>query len=167
MFKLICLANNKCKKNRPKDIVLNECLGHNDNDVVDFYFHKNHHGISGINQTKYGKNLETEVFKMKTKSLRTIFRENQVPEIIEYFSLDIEGGELNALRGFDFNKYIVLVWQIECNYMSSQEDIEGIKKHMKKNGYVNEVRLSGDEIFIHPLAYDKFNIKKGSFPSFK
>jgi FkbM family methyltransferase len=50
---------------------------------------------------------EAKTFKFETTTLNDILAEAGAPEFIHYISLDIEGAELEALKGFDFSKYKV------------------------------------------------------------
>ncbi len=43
---------------------------------------------------------------MKVKTLHSILQRNQAPSRIDFFSLDVEGDELNVLKGINFKKYI-------------------------------------------------------------
>ena len=46
-----------------------------------------------------------EIITLKTKTLSEILIENNAPTEMDYLSLDIEGGEYEALKNFDFKKY--------------------------------------------------------------
>lgn len=59
-----------------------------------------------------------------------------VPKIIDYISLDIEGGEFKALSTFPFNTYQVHLWTIEHNsYADGGKAKQQNKDIMLKNGY--------------------------------
>jgi FkbM family methyltransferase len=49
-----------------------------------------------------------------------ILKEYNSPKIIDYISLDIEGNEYEALLGFPFKDYEVILWTIEHNLMGDQ-----------------------------------------------
>ena len=44
-------------------------------------------------------------FKVKVKSLNSILEESKAPNLIDFFSLDTEGYEMEILKGVDFNQY--------------------------------------------------------------
>ncbi|MCJ8281793.1 MAG: FkbM family methyltransferase [Rivularia sp. ALOHA_DT_140] len=51
--------------------------------------------------------------KVRARTLTSILDEANVKKI-DFFSLDVEGFELNALKGLDFNKYQPEFMLIEC-----------------------------------------------------
>lgn len=76
---------------------------------------------------------ETSTFVKRTKTLSRIFEEQAVPAVINYMSLDIEGGEYDALLGLDFLRYrvefLTVEWGIDASYL------EIIKKFMESKRY--------------------------------
>ena len=61
---------------------------------------------------------ETKTLKKITKTLTEIFEENNVPSLINYMSIDIEGYELQALESFGSALAVTKVIQLEfggCN----------------------------------------------------
>ena len=58
-------------------------------------------------------NLRHKIKSKKTKTLEKILDENNAPEVIDYFSLDVEGAETEILRNFNFNKYTFLCLTVE------------------------------------------------------
>lgn len=68
-------------------------------------------------------------------TIRTLFKEFNVPKVIDYVSLDIEGSEYEALLGFPW-EYRVKLWTIEHNHAKDggrlKEQIKGI---MTAHGY--------------------------------
>ena len=77
-----------------------------------------------------------------TRTLNAIFEEAGMAEV-DFVSLDIEGGELAALRAFDHDRYRVGVWAIENNAASPE-----IPRLMREYGY-NLAEFCGvDDIFV-------------------
>ena len=76
---------------------------------------------------------ENSTFVKRTKTLNRIFEEQAVPAVINYMSLDIEGGEYDALLGLDFLRYrvefLTVEWGIDVSYL------ELIKKFMESKRY--------------------------------
>jgi FkbM family methyltransferase len=66
-----------------------------------------------------------------------MFEMYNVPNYIDYISLDIEGMEYLSLTKFPFDKYKFKLLTVEHNlYMSGSENKEKIKDILLKNGYV-------------------------------
>jgi len=67
-----------------------------------------------------------------------VLEENNSPKIIDYISLDIEGGEYDALLAFPFNNYEVILWTIEHNLHAGMANLllkANILNIMNKHGY--------------------------------
>eukprot|EP00930_Biecheleria_cincta_P036767 TRINITY_DN2519_c0_g1_i1.p1 TRINITY_DN2519_c0_g1~~TRINITY_DN2519_c0_g1_i1.p1 ORF type:complete len:404 (+),score=26.11 TRINITY_DN2519_c0_g1_i1:80-1213(+) len=58
-----------------------------------------------------------------------------IPLIIDYVSLDVEGLALEALQGFPFSKHCVRVWTIEVEEPNSIKSLE-TRRFMQGQGYV-------------------------------
>jgi FkbM family methyltransferase len=66
-----------------------------------------------------------------------IFKNNFVPKTIDYMSLDIEGGEYDALLSFPFEEYICNLMTIEHNlYIDGPEKKQMIIELLLSKGYV-------------------------------
>jgi FkbM family methyltransferase len=71
------------------------------------------------------------------RTLKTIFEKHNVPLLIDYISLDIEGAELNALRGFPWETHIAILWTIEHNlYRGEKQHKLDIYNFMIEKGYI-------------------------------
>jgi hypothetical protein len=57
----------------------------------------------------------TEIIKVNTKKLETIFDENNVSHI-NYLSIDVEGAEFEVIKSINFDKVFVDVIGFENNY---------------------------------------------------
>lgn len=134
----------KAKAQR-KNVVINECVfSSNDlektieiplnneipegNSLLIRIKDNNYCSSSFSNQFKY-----TKEFTKKTKTLTKIFEENNVPSIIGYMSIDIEGSDYDALVGLDFNKYIINFLTIEWG--NDKSYFERIKEFLKSKKY--------------------------------
>jgi hypothetical protein len=71
--------------------------------------------------------------KFTTVTLGDILERAKAPRFIHFVSLDIEGGELNALKGFPFDKYQIGALAVEHNYEEPKRS--EIKALMKSHGY--------------------------------
>lgn len=77
---------------------------------------------------------EIATYKKVTKTLTEIFKENNVPSVIDYMSVDIEGSDLAALQGLDFSTYKIHFLTIEWGG-GSHSYLDEIKTLLEKNGY--------------------------------
>jgi FkbM family methyltransferase len=79
-------------------------------------------------------------YAVQIRSLKSILSEIEVPNIIDYISLDIEGHELQALEGFDFEKYHVNLLTVEHNsYLEGEERKNKICEFLTSKGFEREV----------------------------
>lgn len=79
---------------------------------------------------------------VKTRTLNSIFAEAGVTSV-DFVSLDIEGGEMAALRAFDFDAHEVGVWAIENNTGD-----RALGKFMDEKGYKLAEFCGVDDIYI-------------------
>lgn len=66
----------------------------------------------------------------KAISLNKLIQKHKLPYLIDFFSLDVEGYELEVLKGINFNKYNFKYLLVECI-----ENFETIKSFLKKKNY--------------------------------
>jgi FkbM family methyltransferase len=75
--------------------------------------------------------------KMMSNTIDNIIKENNVPKIIDYISLDVEGYETKVLSKFPFDEYEFILMTVEHNlYLGDNSNKENIKSILLKNGYV-------------------------------
>ena len=79
---------------------------------------------------------------VETRTLNSIFAEAGV-NAVDFVSLDVEGGEMAALRAFDFEAHSVGVWAIENNTGSRD-----LGKFMQDKGYKLAEFCGVDDIYI-------------------
>lgn len=93
---------------------------------------------------------ETEEIQVQTKVLREILAQEKIVHI-DYLSLDVEGHELNVLKGIDFDKVQINVLTIENNPPGCVlYGDENFRKIMFKNNFVLWGRTIGlDDIYVH------------------
>lgn len=71
--------------------------------------------------------------ELVTITLGDLLDREKAPRFIQYLSIDIEGAELEALRGIPFDKYRFGAIDVEHNYESpKREDMRGL---LEQNGY--------------------------------
>lgn len=120
------------------------------------YFFHNRSAINTLS-SKTGSKAK-EIRKIKTKSLNTII-ENSVfkDKKINFISIDVEGFELNILKGFDINKYkpdLIVIEFIDINckeyYLQNINNIlnSDIYKFMNQHNYKLINWLHDDLVFV-------------------
>ena len=93
------------------------------------------------------KRSSQETYKVKTKTLTDILKENNAPKFIEYLSIDVEWSEPNVLRGIDFSEYTFGYISIEFNHSLCMKNI--IDEILLNNGYVFKQFNDFDLDYIH------------------
>ena len=114
-------------KNRPKNININSAICNNDGET-EFLCNTGYtEMISGIKSNydyRHWQRLEnenkhmgstTEIIKVNTKKLETIFDENDVSRV-NYLSIDVEGAEFEVIKSINFDKVFIDVIGFENNY---------------------------------------------------
>lgn len=95
-------------------------------------------------------NYSASDITVKTRPLKNVFAEEKITKI-DYMSLDVEGHEINVLKGIDFSKVTINVLTIEnnpsCCHLYGDDRIRDI---MFKHNYVLWGRIIGlDDIYVH------------------
>ena len=102
---------------------------------------------------------EFKTYDKISKTLNDIFVENNVPEIIDYMSIDIEGADYDALLGIDFNKYRINFITIEWgggNHMLNY--LDKITKLLEKNRYkLHRINNWDAEFILNVNSFDVFD----------
>lgn len=114
-------------ENRPLDVNIN-CAVCNRDGEADFYLNEGYtEMLSGIIENYDARHLErlmnenteksatTQIVKVNTKRLDTIFDEQGVSHI-NYLSIDVEGAEFEVLKSINFDKVFIDVIGFENNY---------------------------------------------------
>ena len=116
---------------------LHVALG-SENKEVEFLVNDALSGVKGI-VDNHGKNVHhaqmqgKESIKVKMRRTDELFKEANVPRVIDYMSLDVEGSEVEVLKSFPFDKHCVSFATIETNRDSGASTaIRGI---MESHGY--------------------------------
>jgi FkbM family methyltransferase len=78
-----------------------------------------------------------KIIKTRVSTLNNLLIKNSSPKIIDFFSLDVEGFEMEVLKGVDFKKYKFRFILVECI-----GNFENIKKFLVRRNYVYKKKLS-------------------------
>lgn len=71
-------------------------------------------------------------YDVETITLEALLAQAGAPNVIDYLSMDIEGGELDVIRSFDFSKYDIRLMTVEHNYSDRAAEMRSI---LEKWGY--------------------------------
>ncbi len=120
------------KKNRAKAFVVHCAVGELNKESVTFYANKLG-SLSTLDKTqedRWKTNYKDYFYgfdeqKVPMRTLTSIFDDLQI-QAIDFISLDIEGYEVQALEGLDFNKYKPTVFIIEYKDETHQQQLERI-----------------------------------------
>lgn len=107
--------------------------------------------LSFVKETRYANyDYETEEIQVQTEIFKEIMEQENITHI-DYLSLDVEGHELNVLKGMDFDVVRINVLTIENNppHCAIYGD-ENIRKIMFENHFILWGRIVGlDDIYVH------------------
>jgi len=85
--------------------------------------------------------------KVQVRTPLDILTESKLPNVIDYMSLDIEGGELDVMSAFPFDKYCVKYSTIETNDDPITE--KKLEVLLGANGYAFEGHIGVDHVFTN------------------
>jgi FkbM family methyltransferase len=146
----------KLVHNRPNSINLN-CAVCNHDGETEFLCNEGYtEMISGIKDNfdpRHVQRLEqenrqhgstTDVIKVQTKKLETIFDENNISHV-NYVSIDVEGAEFEVIQSINFDKVFIDVIGFENNY---NDRSTSIIKYLENKGFLY-LHCSTDIFMIH------------------
>jgi FkbM family methyltransferase len=88
---------------RKRDTNIQTCISNNEEEKELFFFHSRSAKNTLNQQRGYGAR---EILKIQTKTLNSIIQKSTYADNeIDFLSLDVEGSELDVLKGFDIDKY--------------------------------------------------------------
>lgn len=76
-------------------------------------------------------------YPVPTISLLDLLELNNAPKMIDYLSIDTEGGELEILEKFDFQRYSIKIISVEHNFGVTRKKIERL---LVNNSYVRKYK---------------------------
>jgi hypothetical protein len=102
--------------------------------------------LGGIVDHLRHRQMEAPIVEFTTVTLADILERAKAPRFIHYVSLDIEGGEINALKGFPFDKYQIGALTVEHNFAEPKRS--EIKALMKSHGYKHVHTSVRDDFYV-------------------
>lgn len=152
-----CICENICVAKESGEKKFMEVVGYADqlSGLVD-NFDKEH--VERIEKEVDGQATTKKIINVNCLTLNDIFKKHNVTKI-DYFSLDIEGGELDILKSIDLQKTPIDVLSIENNYQDKDT-----RKFLIQNNYKMVKKIGIDEIYIHqnaglPDYHEPFDLK--------
>jgi FkbM family methyltransferase len=156
-----------CEKNRIKSKCLNiACVGDQKVHNVEFYAEElgllssiSDENIEDIKLRYQARKLEFHGFtkeKVKAMTLNLVI-ETYLKDCdqIDFISIDVEGTELDILKGFNFNKFSPRIFVIEAN---SEQARNALNLFMLKQGYTEARRLGVNIFYVENMQdYQKIN----------
>lgn len=95
---------NSLKKNRSKKNIFENCILVSNNftsEMSEIHYNSNDTLTGSVYKNKKAKDIS----KVKATQLSSILEKNKINRIIDFFSLDVEGYELEVLEGINFQKF--------------------------------------------------------------
>lgn len=142
-----------CVKNRPSSKVFNFLCSSYENEGKNYLFYdmgamsyskfgnsdnnyEEHHKNAKIILEKFSKNEKS--YNVKTVSISSLLDSTNSPKLINFFSLDVEGAEIEVLSGFNFDRYKIQYLLIESrnfiktkNFLTQYDYV--LKSHIDKS----------------------------------
>ncbi len=86
------------------------------------------------------------VVEVETRTITEILSQAKAPPFIHYMSIDIEGAELEALKGLDFSRYRIGALTIEHNFEEPKRS--DIRKLLERHGYRRVRSAEQDDYYL-------------------
>ena len=105
-------------------------------------------GLAGLEETLGSWNTTAKrapAVEFTTTTLDSILMRGGAPSFIHFISLDIEGAEFEALKGFPFDRVRVGAWVIEHN--NEEPKRTNIRKLLESRGYVHSHTFKQDDFY--------------------
>lgn len=144
------------RKNRPSSVVVHCAVG--DRDQAEVVFYANSRGsLSTLDRSREAQFSEKyasfftgfEEQRTPMKTLDTIFAETGV-EKIDILSIDIEGSEIQALRGMSFEKYRPQVLVIESDSRRHEAELDRL---LLPPGYRKSVKIGPNIFYVSAAGF--------------
>jgi FkbM family methyltransferase len=105
-------------------------------------------GLAGLEDTLGSWNttaMRAPAVQFTTTTLDSVLTRGHAPAFVQFVSLDIEGAEYEALKGFPFDRVRVGAWAIEHNFEEPKRS--DIKRLLESRGYVLSHTFKQDDFY--------------------
>ena len=102
-------------------------------------------GFGGIVGAQFDNKKASDISaKRDVVSIKTVFQNSNVPKVIDYLSLDVEGAEYYIMEDFPWDDYVFRILTIE----RPQDDL---KQMLKEHGYIfiQNICRFHDTLWVH------------------
>jgi hypothetical protein len=103
-------------------------------------------GIEALLGHWKGATQGAEVVELETRTLSELLTQAKAPPLIHYMSIDIEGAELEALKGLDFSRYRIGALTVEHNFEEPKRS--EIRRLLERNGYRLVRSIEQDDFYL-------------------
>lgn len=153
VFKLLsknrsCLSLNYCISEKKSILQFLSVSGYGEmlSGLISFFDQKHHNRIDKIIEEHGGNKTIIDIPSMPMKD---IFEQQSITQI-DYFNIDVEGGEMSVLNSIDFSKVKIKVFTIENNNRAKD-----VRNFLKSKGYSLIGKVGADEVFeLNSKRYD-------------
>lgn len=112
--------------------------------------------LDGGHRKENVKSVPHERRPVKVTTLTHLLKSNDVTDVL-FMSIDVEGSEIEVLRGIDFESLKFRCVLIENNSDGYFGD-DAIREYMVKQGYIYFARVGWlDDLFLHPSLHVMLN----------
>lgn len=91
--------------------------------------------------------------KVNNCKMSTVLENHNIKHI-DYFSLDVEGGELEVLKSIDWDKVSIYLFGIELDNQNPTKD-EAVRQLLREKGFEYRHRIHSDEYWENPNYFRK------------
>ena len=161
----------KMKKNRPKCININCAISESKNEVE--FIGDGHaigsskHIIDSFKKPK-GKtwteawNISNKITKVKAERLDNLLEKHNI-KYIDFWSLDVEGAELDVLKTMNWEIPVYIIIMEESSDWTGSEKVKECRNILKKNGFKYKGKYGLDSWWINNHYFRKDLLFKGGF----
>jgi len=106
-------------------------------------------GLAGLEDTLGKWNTtakQAPAVQFTTTTLESILTRGGAPAFVHFVSIDIEGAEYEALKGFPLDRVRVGAWVIEHN--NEEPKRSNIKALLESHGYVRSHTFKQDDFYV-------------------
>jgi FkbM family methyltransferase len=126
--------------------VFNEVVSSERGRTVQFHLAGGQGGIAETLGRYRNTAAKEKIVEMTTVTLDDILVRAGAPPYIHFMSLDVEGAELEALRGLSLDRYSIGALVVEHNYELSKQT--EIRKLLSKYGYIRTHSWREDDFYV-------------------
>ena len=85
---------------------------------------------------------QKKISSPNTNNLNEILKKSKAPKLIDFFSLDVEGSELNVLKGINFREFNFRYLLIEITDIDDGKYVKKVINFLKENDYILQANLT-------------------------